>query len=106
MNTTKMRTAGACLVAVAEADGVAAISSRQDTVVERHVRVPDVQAVVAGQAVWMGLLVSAAVGAVGILFAEEILQWMGASATVVAELKTTLPLAFTRRRSDFAGKPK
>lgn len=65
-------------IAVGLSTGVTAMVSRRIGAGER-----DAAGIVAGQAVWMGLLVSAAVGAVGLAFAAQILGWMGASAAVV-----------------------
>ena len=47
-------------------------------------RKPDAAAVVAGQALWIGLAASALIGFAGVSFARDILLLMGASSTAVA----------------------
>ena len=44
---------------------------------------PQAAAVAAGQVIWLGLLVSVLVGLIGLFFARDILQLMGAEATVI-----------------------
>jgi len=66
-------------IAVGLSTGVTAMVSRRIGAGDR-----EAGAVVAGQAVWMGLLVSAIVGAIGLGFAPQILAWMGASNSVIA----------------------
>jgi putative MATE family efflux protein len=61
------------------------LSTGVTAMVSRRIGAGDTAAasVVAGQAVWMGLLVSAVVGAIGLGFAPQILGWMGASDSVI-----------------------
>ena len=65
-------------IAVGLSTGVTAMVSRRIGAGD-----PAAAGVVAGQAVWMGLLVSAVVGSIGLGFAPQILGWMGASADVI-----------------------
>jgi len=65
-------------IAVGLSTGVTAMVSRRIGAGD-----PGAAGVVAGQAVWMGLLVSAVVGAIGLGFAPQILRWMGASNSVI-----------------------
>lgn len=46
---------------------------------------PDGAAVVAGQALWVGFAIAAVVGVIGIVFASDILAFMGGSPTVVKD---------------------
>src|SRR5690606_29210746 len=48
-------------------------------------RDPEAAATVAGQTVWIGLAVSAVVGALGVAYAPELLAAMGAEPAVVAD---------------------
>lgn len=46
---------------------------------------PEGAAIVAGQTIWIGLFVAVVVGAIGIIFGEAILRFMGASNTVIEQ---------------------
>ncbi len=67
-------------IAVGMSLGVTAMVSRR--IGEKK---PDAAAIVAGQTLWIGLVLSLITGSVGLFFAEDILRFMGASAEVIEQ---------------------